>query len=697
MALFLQKFITMARKIELENRELSWLAFNDRVMQEARDTSVPLLQRLRFLGIFSNNLDEFFKVRVASLHRQIESRLSKDKILSGDFSPAELAVEIQQRVTLLGHAFDELYESLRGEMEQNGIRILNETQLSQTQQKAARDYFAQTVSPLIVPLMLVKGPRMPTLADDMIYLAVEMVNGKKKRWAIIEIPRSLSRFFVLPGDNGYTDVMFLDDVIRLCADEIFFMFSFKSISAYAFKLTRDAEITFDDDISKSALEKMEESLSARSQGRPVRFVYDSTMPDDLLNMLLRKIGVRKGDNINSGGRYHQMSALMKFPKIRPELEYTTPRPVQHHKIRPFESIIDVIAKRDVMLAYPYHSFGHFVDFLREAAVDPKVEQIYVTLYRVADRSRVINALINAAKNGKTVVVLIELLARFDEENNIEWTEVLQRGGVRVINGVDGLKVHSKLALIQRRERGELRGYTYIGTGNMNEATSQIYTDLGILTSHAGIAADAIKLFDFLQHNHRRFDARHLVVSPWGMRGWLEKMIEQETSNAKKGKEAYILLKVNSLVDEAIIKLLYKASAAGVKIRLIVRSACCLKAGVKGLSENIEARSIVDMYLEHSRIAIFCSSGQNLSYIMSADIMARNLDRRIEVGTPIYEEDIKTTLRDIFEIQWQDNNKARDLAWGNNNQYITNELPALREQIALFDYFLNKNTTFANTK
>lgn len=682
----------MAKKNIFSNRELSWLAFNNRVMQEARDENVPLIQRLRFLGIFSNNLDEFFKVRVASLRRQIEGKLSKDKILAGDLSPLELFVKIGQLVSELGAEFDQTYAKLIAQMAENGIRMLNENQLSDDQIAAARNYFATTVSPLIVPLMLHKGPPMPLLADDMIYLAIEMRKGKKKQWAIIEIPHTVSRFFVLPCEQGTTDVIFLDDVIRLCADEIFFMFNFTHIEAFSFKLTRDAEITLDDDISKSSLEKMEESLSARTTARPVRFVYDGEMPSDLLAVLLRKIGLKKGDNINSGGRYHQMRALMKFPRVRPDLEYSIPCSVQHNRIKPFESIIEVIARKDVMLAYPYHSFGHFVDFLREAAIDPKVEQIYITLYRVADRSRVINALINAAKNGKTVVVLIELLARFDEENNIQWTDILQKGGVRVINGVEGLKVHSKLVLVRRREKGEIKSYTYIGTGNMNEATASIYTDLGLLTAHEGIASDAMKLFDFLQHNHRRFDSRHLLVSPWSLRSRFAKMIEREIVAAKKGKEAYILMKMNSLVDEQIIKLLYRASQAGVCVRLIVRSACCLMAGIDNLSKNIEVRSIVDMYLEHPRFAIFCNSGDQQSFIMSADMMGRNLDRRIEVATPIYQKDIQQTLRDMFEICWADNLKSRDLSSGNENLYVKNDKPLVRSQMALYDYFAAASTT-----
>lgn len=673
----------------LTNRELSWLRFNDRVMQEAKDETVPLIQRLRFLGIFSNNMDEFFKVRVASLRRITDIKSRQTKRLAGDLSPLELQTEIQQRVEILQKSFDETYDSIIDQMSLVGIKVRDERSLTEQQQQFARNYFTENVSSLIVPLILNRGNiKIPFLTDDIIYLAVKMQRGKKINYAILEIPvaKSSPRFVVLPSPEGETHIIFLDDIIRLCLDEIFFMFEFNEVEAYTFKLTRDAELTLDDDISKSTLEKMEEGLTMRSYGRPVRFVYDSLMPEDLIKLLLRKIGLKSGDNINAGGRYHQMRDLMKFPKVAPAFEYQTPSPVQHHKIKPFTSIINTIKQKDVMLAFPYHSFSHYIDFLREAAVDPKVEEIYITLYRVAEKSKVINALVNAAKNGKKVVVLIELLARFDEENNIYWTDILQRSGIKVINGVDGLKVHSKLTLVRRRETRGLTGYTYVGTGNMNESTAKLYTDLGILTAHQGIADDALMVFDFLLKNHRRFNSRHLLVSPYQMRRNFEKMIECEIANAKVGKEAYIYLKLNSLVDEDMIKLLYKASKSGVEVRLIIRSACCLNPGLEGLSENIKAISIVDMYLEHSRIAIFCNEGDPQAFIMSADWMVRNFDRRVEVGIPLYDDRIKKIAIDIFNIQWSDNVKARDLSSGEANLYVRNNLPSCRSQMALYTYF-----------
>lgn len=676
-------------KSNFVNRELSWLQFNERVMQEAQDESVPLIQRLRFLGIFSNNLDEFFKVRVASLSRLVELGSKPAKRLAGDLTPMELMTEISEKVIILQESFFKVYDSLLEELSKQGIKVINETQLNENQIAFLRDYFLETVSPQIVPISLYKSRgKLPLLTDDIIYLAVEMVKKNKSTYSILELPvsKTIPRFIVLPSPEGETHIVFLDDVIRLNLDEIYFMFDFDSIRAFTFKFTRDAEMTLDDDISKSSLEKMEEGLEARSKGRPVRFVYDRDMPEDLLKLLLRKLGLKLGDNINSSGRYHQMRDLMKFPRIAKDLEYTIPKEVQHHKIKPFTSIINIIRQKDVLLSFPYHSFNHLIDFLREAAIDPKVEEIYVTLYRVADRSKVINALINAVKNGKIVTVLVELLARFDEENNIHWTELLQMSGVRVINGVDGLKVHSKTILVRRREGGVLRGYTYIGTGNLNESTSKIYTDLGLLTSHQGIAEDAMMVFDFLQKNHRRFDSKHLLVSPYSMRKPFERMINREIRNAKVGKDAFIYLKLNSLVDEKMIELLYKASKAGVKIKLIVRGANGLKVGVKGLSENIEGISIVDMYLEHSRIAIFCNDSDMEVYIMSADWMVRNFDRRVEVGTPIYDTKIRRVLLDMFNVEWNDNVKARDLSSGERNLYVRNNLPPCRSQMALYDYF-----------
>lgn len=682
----------IAAKDNLMNRELSWLLFNERVMQEAEDASVPLVQRLRFLGIYSNNLDEFFKVRIASLKRMIEFPTTPVKKIAGGYTPEQLMPMLQERIAANQDVFDSVYYSLLKELEdKHNTFVVNEQMLNAEQKIFVRNYFADNVSPQLVPLMLRKNVQLPVIADDKIYLAVRMVDSSKKSpytYAIVELPvgGSIPRFVVLPSPEGTTHIIFLDDIVRSCLDEIFFMFEFDQISAYAFKFTRDAEITLDDDISKSYLAKMEDGLNMRTKGRPVRMNYDRDMPQDLFLVLMKKLGLKVDDNVLSGGRYHQMRDLMKFPRVNSELEAYIPASVEHRKIKPFSSIINVIKKRDVLLAYPYHSFRYVIDFLREAAVDPKVQEIYITLYRVADRSKVINALKNAAKNGKTVVVLVELLARFDEENNIYWTEELQQAGIKVINGVDGLKVHSKLILVRRREGMDLVPYTYVGTGNFNESTSKIYTDFGLLTSHRGVGDDAMMVFEFLMKNHKRFDCKYLLVSPYNMRKQFIRMIDHEIAAARAGKPAYIYAKMNSLVDEGVIERLYRASSAGVEVRLIVRGACCLKPQVAGLSANIQIISIVDILLEHSRMAIFCNGGNEQTYIMSADWMSRNLDRRVEVGVPIFDPQIREILKSYFEIEWSDNVKARDLSSGAKNTYVQNDKPECRSQMAIYDFF-----------
>lgn len=679
----------------LNNRELSWLDFNERVMQEAQDTSVPLLQRLRFLGIYSNNLDEFYKVRVAGLERKIASKKDHGKRLGGGYTPVELLDKIKKKVEALQQRYNETFAEILHSLEKENIFILNERQLSEPQQVFAKQYFADILSPRIVPLMIRKNTKLPFLQDDNIYLAVKLTNKKKGkeiiRYSIIQVPVSTAspRFVVLPSENGRKEVMFIDDIIRLMLDDIFFMFEYISIEAHNFKFSRDAEITLDDDVSQSLVEKMETGVYKRLFSRPVRLTYDKEMPQDMLKLIINKFGLQKSLNVSPDSRYGQLRDLMKFPKIAPELEEPKLPPLSHPAIPQYSSFLNVIKKQDIILNYPYHKFGYFIDFLREAAVDPKVESIYITLYRVAEHSKVINALINAAKNGKHVVAVVELLARFDEEHNIDTTEALQQGGVKVINGIMGLKVHSKLALIRRREGVKTVGYTYVGTGNFNETTATTYTDLGFFTYDQEIADDALQVFNFLDNTHVRFECKHLSVSPYQMRKRFISLINKEITNAKAGKPAYIYLKMNSLTDETLIKELYKASMSRVEIRIIVRGACCLKPQMEGISENIRGISIVDKFLEHERFMIFCNNGEEITYISSADWMIRNMDKRVEVAAPIKDKRLKKIIRDIFEIQWNDNVKARDLDTGKLNVYIDEEehgAPEVRSQTALYDYF-----------
>lgn len=675
----------------INNRDLSWLSFNERVLQEAQDKSVPLIQRLRFLGIFSNNQDEYIKVRIAHIVRMAQMKGKKIPKLSGGYTPKELLPLINTRVLDSQLKFARIYEDVLSEMESHRIYVVDETQLTAEQLEFCREYFFSIVSPRLVPLIIRKSFKMPFLEDNNIYHAVKMnaSNGRNVKYAIIQIPVSSScpRFIQLPSEEGRKDIIFLDDIIRLCLDDIFFMFNYDHISAYTFKLMRDAHLSLDDDISKSLLEKMGEGLENRLHGQPIRLVYDKDMPQDLFDILSTKLKLKNNDSLDAGGRYHLMRDLMRFPRVCPLLENVDLPPLHHPEIIPFSSILKVISRKDILLNYPYHTFNHFIDFLREAAIDPKVENIYITLYRTAERSKVINTLVNAAQNGKNVVVLLELFARFDEEQNVENTELLQKAGVKVIHGVSGLKVHSKLVLVERKEGANIKSYAYIGTGNFNETTAKIYGDFGLFTSNKQITTDTKTVFDFLLNTHKHFSCKLLMVSPYYMRKQFERMIEQEIRNAQKGKDAYIYAKFNSLTDEKMIRLLYRASQAGVKIRLIIRGACCLQPQQEGISENIRVISIVDRFLEHARMAIFCNDGDEQTYIMSADLMTRNLDRRIEVGVPILDPQIKQILKHFFNIQWSDNVKARDLTVFGRNDYVPKRHnKRCRSQQALYNFY-----------
>ncbi len=671
------------------NREVSWLQFNDRVMQEAQDKSVALIQRLRFLGIFSNNQDEFIKVRIGNLIRYNASRGKLKPTMTGGYSPAELLPIIDKRVKSSQSVFRGTYQSIISEMEQCGIYVVDHTQLTEEQTSFCREYFLSVVSLRLGPVIIRQKEKLPFLPDNKGYLAVKMSTQKSHRYAIIQLPVSEScpRFVVLPSRSQERhDIIFLDDIIRLFLDDIFFMFSYDSISAYAFKIVRDAELTLDDDVSKSISEKMYEGLSQREKGRPIRLVYDRDIPEDLKLTIAKKFGFISHEQLEAGGRYHMMRDLMRFPKVRPDLESNSRKPLLHPAIDPCESILKVIKKRDLLLAYPYHTFNHFIDLLREAAIDPMVQSISITLYRTASHSKVINALLTAASNGKQVTALVELKARFDEEQNIDNTDTLQSGGVKVITSQEMLKVHSKVVLIERREGNTTRGYVYVGTGNFNENTSGIYSDFGLLTASQSVADDARKVFDFLENTHKHPQCRQLIVSPYYMRSYIEQLLQTEIKNAQKGKPAHFYGKFNSLTDEKMIAMLYQASNAGVQIRLLVRGACCLEAGVKGQSENIEVRSIIDKFLEHARLINVANGGRSRSYILSADLMTRNLDRRVEVGIPISDKTIEQTIIDYFNIEWQDNVKARMIAPPYLNDYYRDNNVPHRSQDELYDYF-----------
>ena len=672
------------------NKEVSWLSFNARVLQEAADPNVPLFERLRFLGIFSSNQDEFFRVRVATLKRLTQVRKQTPDLLKEN--PKKILKEVLTRVLEQQKIFDGVYQDILVAMAHENIFMVHERQLTTEQDAFVRAYFRREVRPKLIPLMLDQINELTDLRDQSIYLAVILSKGpnsKKRKYALIELPTSvLSRFLILPqsGDEKY--VMFLDDVIRHGLGDIFHVFGFEHFEAYTIKLIRDSELDLDDDLSESIIKKVAKSLKQRKEGAPVRFVYDSNLPRAFLDNLMARIDIVSDGTLMPGGRYHNFRDFMSFPDFGlTHLKYLPAPPVAHPLINRHKKLLDTMETRDVMLHYPFQSFDYIIDLLRECSIDPTVTSIKMTIYRAAKNSSVINALINASRNGKEVVVVLEVTARFDEEANIYWGNRLSEEGAKVIYGVPGLKVHSKLISVIRKTGGKTKRYAVIGTGNFNEDTAKQYGDHALLTSDKRLTTEVANIFRFYDSNFQVTDFQHLVVSPFNTRKKLTKLISTEIKNHTKGLPAGITLKLNNLVDQEIIDQLYRASKAGVPIRLIVRSMFSLVAGIPSVSENIEAISIVDKYLEHTRIWVFENKGDRKYYITSADIMPRNLDRRVEVGCPIYDKNIQAELQDYLDIQWRDSVKARILDEDLENHYRTpNGNPPIRSQAALYDYF-----------
>ena len=684
------------------NRDLSWLQFNARVLQEAKDPSVPLIERLRFLGIFSNNLDEFFKVRYATIKRIVEAgKLGRNEL--GGIAAQELQEEITQTVISQQQLSLDILGGIEKELGKEGIHIINEHQITEEQSVFITDYFLREVSPALVTIILTGLETFPALKDSAAYLAVRMVlntgneetqeKDVRANYALIEIPKVIDRFVVLPEKNGQKYIILLDDLIRHCLGIIFSIFSYQEISAYMIKITRDAELDIDSDLSRSFLEKISKSVARRSSGDPVRFVYDRDIDPEMLAFLMEKMNIESTDSVIPGGRYHNRRDYMKFPSLgRQDLLYETKVPLQIRGLSFEGSLLAKIAKKDYLLHAPYQSFRYVVKFLREAALDPQVQSIKITIYRLAEVSHIASSLINAAKNGKDVVVQIELRARFDEVANIHYAEQMQEEGVRMIFGVKGLKVHCKACVIERLEAGKIKRYSFLSSGNFNESTARIYTDYTLFTANEGIAKEINKVFNFFDVNYRVKTYKHLVVSPHYTRGVWERLIENEVTNKKEGKAAGIQLKLNSLSDYRMIDKLYGASQAGVSIKIIVRGICCLIPGVKGLSENIEVISIVDKFLEHTRLYIFNNNNEPKYFISSADIMGRNLDTRVEISCPIYDREIQQELQDTFDISWQDNVKARLISATQDNAYVREGGPTIRSQFAIYEYYQNKLTS-----
>ena len=669
----------------LVNREISWLSFNERVLQEANDPLVPLIERMRFLGIFSSNRDEFFRVRVATVRRMQKIGGKARHVLGED--PRILLHNINVKTSEQQERFKETYQNILKELELHNIFIINEKQLTEEQGKFVRDYFHECVFPALVPIMLDQASQFPWLKDRAIYLVIKLIRpDKKNKYALVEIPTDkVSRFLVLPKENKY--IILLDDVIRYCLRDIFYSFNFETAEAYTIKLTRDAELDIEQDVSKSLVKKIAESIKRRKKGVPVRLEFDEEIAPDILKYISKRLKFLKEEHTIRGGRYHNFIDFISFPNIgKSELKYKFPPALSHPDLKKNQSILKVIRRKDILLTYPYQSFHHVIDVLREASIDPKVKSISITLYRVAKKSNIVNALINAVKNGKQVTAVVELQARFDEEQNIFWSNRLQEEGAKVIYGVPGLKVHTKMFLITREENGHQRHYAHLGTGNFNEDTARVYCDHRLLTFDKRITQDVAEIFNFYTDNYKTGYYKHLLVAPFFMRKRLLTLIEKEIKHAKDGKEAWMFLKMNSLVDEEIISSLYEASRSGVKIRLIIRGICSLVPGVAGISDNIEAISIVDKYLEHSRVFIFSNKGDERYFFSSADMMTRNFDFRSEVVVPVFDKSIQKELKDILEIQWRDNVNARMINEKQDNIYrVTESKTKVRAQDEIYKY------------
>lgn len=641
-------------------KEISWLNFNERVLQEAANPDNPLLERIQFLGIFSNNLDEFYRVRVANLHRIEREEGPRQKTMG--VTVRSLIRDIKKRVLERAEDFNRIAAQLFTALENEGVHIIDETHLTSAQARDVRDYFQAQVRPRLVPIVCHRNRELPTLRDQFIYLAVELTipSTKAPVYAFVEVPTdSLSRFHILPRSANLDYVILLEDVIRFGLPEVFALLQPTQVRAWTIKVTRDSELDLVDDLGETYVDRVHRGIRKRRLGAPVRMVYDKGLPEPFLRFLLTKMKLERDDNLIPGQRYHNFKDFMKFPVLgRSHLTRPSVAPISHPALNGRSSVFDAISRGDILLHFPYHSFSSFIDFLREAAIDPKVTHIRMTVYRVSHTSSVLNALINAVRNGKHVTVLIELLARFDEENNLEWVDRLRQEGVEVITGVRGLKVHSKLCLVSRRENRKVARYAAIGTGNFNEDTARLYTDHFLMTKAPELTTEVLRVFEFFRNNYKVSRYEHLIVSPFQSRRQFRRLIRNEVRNARMGQPAYIWIKLNNFADEKLIQELYAASRANVQIRLIVRSMFSLVPQIAGQSSNIEAISLVGRYLEHSRFLIFGNGGNAKVYITSGDWMNRNFEGRVEVACPIRDPALAGELVDYFRMQWKDTVNAR---------------------------------------
>jgi polyphosphate kinase len=685
------------QKRKIIARDISWLSFNARVLQEAADPTVPLRERIRFLGIFSNNLDEFFRVRVATLKRMIQYG-NKAK-MHMENNPETIIEDIQMTVLNQQNEFNRIWDNILKEMVEQKIFLKTETDLNEEQKDFIRRFYEDELSPDIIPLMIESITTFPFLRDKSIYLGVVMSKKEsalKRMYSIIEVPtRVQSRFVILPSPEDEDHIILLEDVIRFNLPDIFSYFGYDQYHSGVFKVTRDAEIDIDNDISTTLIQKIEKGLKNRRKGKPVRFIYDKEMDPGLLEFLIRKFNLTKRDNIIPGGRIHNFRHFMDFPKSVFNGESKRKKPIDHPALVE-NRVTDTILQKDVMLHFPYHSFNAVIDLLREAAIDPDVTSIKVTCYRLARQSKIINTLINAVRNGKQVMLMLELRARFDEEANLAWKERLEDEGVKVLIGIPNMKVHAKICVIRKRVADNIVQYGFVSTGNLNEDTAKVYADHCLLTSNPNIMADVNRIFNYIEHyktgTHFLKACTTLLPSPGFARREIIKMIHAEVKNAIRGNPAKIIAKMNSLSDEEIINELYDAAKAGVDINLIIRGIFCMFTESPRFDRPVKAISIVDEYLEHARVWIFHNSGKEKVFISSADWMIRNLDHRVEASCPIFDEDIKKELKEIINIQLHDNVKGRLLNNELTNEYVQADGIQIRSQVETYNYLHNKIVT-----
>ncbi len=683
------------------NRDISWLAFNGRVLQEAADEENHIYDRLRFLGIFSNNLDEFFRVRVATLNRMTRTAGNKLKMHMEE-NPEKILASIMSIVLTQQQQFEKIYRDLVIAMEGKKIHFKTDKQLTKEQKIFVEAFFEERLHTRIVPLMIESIPSMPLLRDRSVYLACVLGHSQSAmmhRYALIEIPvGDLPRVVVLPSAKGTKDLILLEDIVRYNLPYLFAPFGFDKFMGHLIKVTRDAELDLDNDFHSNLIDDLEKGIKNRKKGKATRFVYDKQIDANLLEFMMKRLSLNKKDHMVPGGRIHNFKDFMDFPREVFTDINSRPKPFVHPLLTQPCRIMDVISKKDVMLHFPYHSFDSVIDLLREAAIDPAVVSIRVTLYRLAKDSRVINALVNAVRNGKQVSVVIELKARFDEEANLMWKKRLEEEGVKVYIGLPEMKIHAKICVIKRREFNRTTQFGFVSTGNLNESTAKVYADHCLLTSNRQIMADINRVFDCLERPIPNLTGlktcRTLIPAPITMRKFFQAQIHKQISLSKRKKGGSLVVKLNSLSDDQLIHDLYDAAKAGVKSSFVVRGIFCGVMDQKSFKKQPQAISIVDQYLEHARVFIFGEEEQKQVFISSADWMVRNLDHRVEVACPIIDKEIQTELSHIMNIQLKENEKARILDAALSNQYVVPEEgePWLRSQVAIHDYLKNKEYT-----